>query len=247
MKAFLNEGHTSVNTLMVYMPTSAFESGNLDIIIPSPLTSEYNSDTKWAMPTVARSWGGMINAHTDDLEACLAYMDAFFATEENPLDEAGQVFNLSFMLGKKGVDWAWVEEGKSYEVYDHEGYSTNAAWGVANGYSGTPYSGVLHVLDYEKGTVGFKATNVKENLVPYAVEVIRPDVLPLTEDEHDIYTDAWTDINKYVMEFQAAVLTGEKNIDTEWNTFIENLNDMGLQDVIEVYQNALDRYNDRSN
>ena len=245
MQAFMNEGHTSVNTLMVYMPRSAFESGNLDIMIPSPLKSEYNDDTKWAMPTVARSWGGMINANTEDLDACLAYMDAFFATEENPLDDEGQVFNLSFMLGKKGVDWNWKEEGVSYEVYDHEGYSNNAAWGIANGYSGTPYSGVLHVLDYEKGEVGFKATNVKENLVPYAVEVLRPESLPLTDDEHDIYTDAWTDINKYVMEFQAAVLTGEKDADAEWDTFITNLNDMGLQDVLDVYQAALDRYNDR--
>lgn len=246
MKAFLNEGHTSVNTLMVYMPTSAFASGNLDIIIPSPLKSEHNNDTKWAMPTVARSWGGMINANTDDLDACLAYMDAFFATEENPLDAEGQVFNLSFLWGKKGIDWNWKEAGESYEVYDHEGYSTNAAWGIANGYSGTPYSGILHVLDYEKGTVGFKATNVKENLVPHAVEILRPESLPLTEDEHDIYTDAWTDINKYVMEFQAAVLTGEKNVEAEWDTFLTQLDEMGLQDVIDVYQDALDRYNERS-
>lgn len=246
MKAFLNEGHTSVNTLMVYMPSSAFPSGNLDIIIPSPLKSQYNNDTKWAMPTVARSWGGMINANTDDLDACLAYMDAFFATEENPLDDEGQVFNLSFLWGKKGVDWNWKEKGESYEVYDHEGYSSNAAWGIANGYSGTPYSGVLHVLDYEKGEVGFKATNVKENLVPYAVEVLRPDSLPLTDDEHDIYTDAWTDINKYVMEFQAAVLTGEKDIEKEWDTYLAMLDEMGLQDVIDVYQEALDRYNERS-
>lgn len=247
MKAFLNEGHTSVNTLMVYMPTSSFPSGNLDIIIPSPLKSEYNSDTKWAMPTVARSWGGMINAGTDDLDACLAYMDAFFATEENPLDAEGQVFNLSFLWGKKGIDWNWKEPGESYEVYDHEGYSSNASWGVANGYSGSPYSGILHVLDYEKGTVGFKATNVKKNLVPYAVEVLRPESLPLTDDERDIYTDAWTDINKYVMEFQASVLTGETDLEAGWDTFISRLDEMGLQDVIDVYQAALDRYNARFN
>lgn len=246
MKVLMNEGHTSVNTLMVYMPSSAFASGKLDIVVAEPLTSQYNSDTKWAMPTIARSWGGMINANTEDLDACLAYMDAFFATEENPLDDEGQVFNLSFMLGKKGVDWNWKEEGVSYEVYDHEGFASNAAWGIANGYSGTPYSGVLHVLDYEKGEVGFKATNVKEKLVPHAVEVLRPESLPLTDDEYDIYTDAWTDINKYVMEFQAAILTGEKDIDAEWDTYMTNLNDMGLQDVIDAYQSALDRYNDRS-
>ena len=78
------------------------------------------------------------------------------------------------------------------------------------------------------------------------MEVLRPESLPLTDDEHDIYADAWTDINKYVMEFQAAVLTGEKDIEAEWDTFISQLNEMGLQDVIDVYQAALDRYNERS-
>ena len=245
MKAFMNEGHTSVNTLMVYMPNSAFPSGNLDIIIPGALNSQWNSDTKWAMPTVARSWGGMINANTKDLEACLAYMDAYFATEDNPLDEQGQVYNLSFLLGREGVDWDWIEEGQSYEVFDHDGFETNAAWGVAHGLSGTPYSGILHVLDYEKGVVGFKAVNVKNNLVPDAVAVIRPDSLPLTEDEQDTYADAWTDIDKYVKEFQAAVLTGQKDINAEWDTYVATLYELGLQDVIDVYQAALDRYNAR--
>ena len=245
MKAFMNEGHTSVNTLMVYMPASAFPSGNLDIIIPGALNSQWNSDTKWAMPTVARSWGGMINANTKDLEACLAYMDAYFATEDNPLDEQGQVYNLSFLLGREGVDWDWIEEGQSYEVFDHEGFETNAAWGVAHGLSGTPYSGILHVLDYEKGVVGFKAVNVKNNLVPDAVAVIRPDSLPLTEDEQDTYADAWTDIDKYVKEFQAAVLTGQKDINAEWDNYVATLYQLCLQDVIDVYQAALDRYNAR--
>ena len=41
----------------------------------------------------------------------------------------------------------------------------------------------------------------------------------------------------------AAFLTGQIDIDTEWDTFIKTLYDMGLQDVIDVYQAALDRYN----
>lgn len=247
MKAFMNEGHTSINTLMVYMPASAFPSGKLDIIIPGTLNSEWNSDTKWAMPTVARSWGAMIKADTDDLEACLAYMDAFFATKENPLDEQGQIYNLSFWLGREGVDWDWKVEGESYEVFSHEGYDTNSAWGVANGLSGAPYLGILHLLGYEKGEVGFKAVNVKENLLPDAVAVLRPESLPLTEDEQDIYADAWTDIDKYVKEFQSAVLTGQKDIDAEWDNYISTLYELGLQDVIDVYQAALDRYNARQN
>ena len=41
----------------------------------------------------------------------------------------------------------------------------------------------------------------------------------------------------------AAFITGEKDIDAEWDNFQAELMDMGLQDVIDVYQAALDRYN----
>ena len=41
-------------------------------------------------------------------------------------------------------------------------------------------------------------------------------------------------------------MTGEKNVEAEWDTFLTQLDEMGLQDVIDVYQDALDRYNERS-
>ena len=81
--------------------------------------------------------------------------------------------------------------------------------------------------------------------MPHAVEVLRPESLPLTDDELDIYADAWTDINKYVGEFLANVLEGKLDVEKEWDTFLTQLDEMGLQDVLDIYQEALDRYNDR--
>ena len=67
--------------------------------------------------------------------------------------------------------------------------------------------------------------------------------LDLTEDEYDTYLDVWSDITTYLTQMHTAFVTGEKDIDAEWDNFQAELMDMGLQDVIDVYQAALDRFN----
>ena len=245
MKAFMNEGHTSVNSLMVYMPESAFPSGNIDLIIPGTLESEYNNDVKWAMPATTTAWGGMVPTNCKNLDAALAYLDAFYSTEENPLNEKGTVWGFCFSMGELGVTWEWKEPGKSYQELpiDLGEYSTRAEYNVGNGYSASPYAGICYFLDYdENGEVGFKAVNVMNNLIPDAVFITRAAVLQLSEEENDIYKDAWQDISKYIAEMNAAFITGTKDVNTEWDTYIKTLDEMGLQDVLEVYQAALDRY-----
>jgi len=55
----------------------------------------------------------------------------------------------------------------------------------------------------------------------------------------------WTDLKAYVTEMNAAFMTGQKDIEAEWDTYLKKLDDMGLQEVITIYQAALDRYNAR--
>ena len=41
----------------------------------------------------------------------------------------------------------------------------------------------------------------------------------------------------------ATFTTGQADMEKDWDTYINDLYDMGLQEVIDVYQSALDRYN----
>ena len=41
------------------------------------------------------------------------------------------------------------------------------------------------------------------------------------------------------------IITGQADLEKDWDAYITALYDMGLQDVIDVYQAALDRYNAR--
>ena len=239
MQAFMNENHTSVSTRMLNIPKSSYKDGVENYYISQPLTSQYTSTPVFAEPTIARRWGAMISSTCDDLDAALAYMDALFATKENPLNEEGTIYNLSLWLGEEGVDWEWVEEGVSYKLAERPD-----GWEAKNGFSGTPYIGKFHAMRINSdGTTDLLPLGVKENCLPYAKTVIRDDALALNEDENDIYTEKWTDITKYVSQMFAAFVTGDSDLDAEWDSYVANLEDMGLQDVLDCYESALARYN----
>lgn len=241
MQAFMNENHASVSSRMLDLNKSAYADGVENYYISQPLTSEYTDTPVFAKPTVARKWGAMISTTCEDLDAALAYMDAFFATDDNPLNEEGTIYNLSFWLGEEGVDWYWVEEGVSYQKYEKPD-----GWEAQNGFSGTPYIGKFHAIRIDgDGTVSLLAQGVKDNCVPYETSVIRADSLALTEDENDIYLETWTDISSYVIQMYAAFITGNADIDTQWDAYISNLYKMRLQELLDCFDTAYARYTAR--
>jgi len=88
-----------------------------------------------------------------------------------------------------------------------------------------------------------KAEGYQNILKPDGVKIFYTSLLTLTQDEQDIYNDCWVDIQKKISEMNAAFITGQADIEAEWDNYVKELYDMGLQDVIDVYQAALDRYN----
>lgn len=241
MQAFMNDNHTSVSTRMLNIPESSYADGVENYYISQPLTSQYTSTPVFAEPTIARKWGAMISTTCEDLDAALAYMDAFFAPESNPLNEEGTIYNLSLWLGEEGVDWEWVEEGVSYKEAEKPD-----GWSAQHGFSGTPYIGKFHVMRMDhNGEVDLLPQGVYNNCLPYAKAVVRDEALALTEDENDIYVEKWQDISKYATQMFAAFVTGDADIEAQWDTYVANLQQMGLQEVLDCYDAAYARYTAR--
>lgn len=241
MQAFMNENHTSVSTRMLNIPTTSYAGGVENYYISQPLTSQYTNTAVFAEPTIARKWGAMISTTCQDLDAALAYMDAFFAPESNPLNEEGTIYNLSLWLGEEGVDWEWVEEGVSYKEAEKPD-----GWSAQHGFSGTPYIGKFHVMRLNPdGSTDLLPQGVYDNCLPYAKTVVRDEALALTEEENDIYVEKWLDISKYATQMFAAFVTGDADIEAEWDTYVANLQKMGLQEVLACYDAAYARYTAR--
>lgn len=232
-KAFEIEGHCSVSTQMTNIPADKFASGLQEISLFTPFVSEYSSTPRWAMPNLAGDWAGMISTKCEDMDAAIAYLDAFFAPADDPLDEEGKVWSISFYLGALDTTWEWIEENASYVTNKGSEFK---------GYSTAPYIGIWDKVEYRNGAPRYKAKATSENLLPYAVEIIRPENLTLDEEGVEIYNDNWPDIKTYLDQMNTAFLSGEADIDADFDEFVANLEAMGLNEVLEVYQAALDRY-----
>lgn len=50
------------------------------------------------------------------------------------------------------------------------------------------------------------------------------------------------DIGTYLEQMVPAFILGQKDIDAEWDAFVQNQKDMGIEDVIAIYQMAYDGY-----
>lgn len=63
----------------------------------------------------------------------------------------------------------------------------------------------------------------------------------LTTEESEDISSCYTDINTYVSEFTSKVIIGEESLDN-WDSYVENIRNMGIDEIVETYQAAYDRY-----
>ena len=64
------------------------------------------------------------------------------------------------------------------------------------------------------------------------------------EAETDVIASKQTAVNSFISENLLGFITGKKSMD-EYESFTKEVREMGLDDIIAVYQSALDRYNAR--
>ena len=219
--------------------------GYANMSVLAPLTSEYYTTQHW-YKSPSCSWGRInaISAQCEDIETMVKWFDAWYAPATDPLNAEGTLYAITPWLGEIGVDHALDEATGIYTELEHEGiemgkFLASESFQIAlySGYEG----GLFPFSSAPTNGVGVKGQGTINNLWPYAETPFDLNSLVLTEDESDTYNDAWTDINAYIVETTAKFITGEADIAAEWDNYIAELESMGLQDVIDVYQAAYDR------
>lgn len=64
-----------------------------------------------------------------------------------------------------------------------------------------------------------------------------------TADENKVLESTGQDVNKYVEEMRDKFITGDMDLDSDWDDYVETIEKMGgLDELMDVYQNAYDRY-----
>lgn len=239
--AFIGSGEANA------LQASDFEDGAFHLDCLAPLTSEYDSTQTILGKTGYFGGGGFfLNKDSEYITELCRMFDIMYASEE--VVEGSGLYGESFCYGLQGIDWDFDEEGtgtyslaapESYEgaftTYQYEELIWDNAGrcdALAGLVTSTPGNGQARQFGFAK------------NVIPYQSDLYFPvSMLKFTEDEQYVLDNRLTDIQTYYKEMEGKFITGVVDIETGWDEYCQTLEKMGVQDVIDVYQAAYDRWN----
>jgi len=152
--------------------------------------------------------------------------------------------------GVPGEDWEEAEEGvlgidgspakvnvlTAYgNVQNNQWFQAGPSW-MSNEYrfseAATNPEENLEVILYNQSN---------ENYEPYRadIETVIPPLF-FTEEQSTELADLQKTISDYVDEMLARFITGDANIDAEWDSYLQVLNDMNIERYLQIYQEAYD-------
>ena len=169
------------------------------------------------------------------------------------------------VLAAKWLDYLYSEEGMKYRFYGIEGKSytydengslayTDEILHPADGLSPSQalshyamgnYIGYWNFEAGEKLTVTDKNELVESGKIWSDVDknIAVPRGVVLSAEEEEIINQYYTDIETLVQEHMVKYIIGQD--DTTQEEFVEQLKQYGIEQILECYQNAADRYKSR--
>ena len=152
------------------------------------------------------------------------------------------------VFGVEGTDWIVPPEGELGIDGSQAAYRTLANWGEGLTNSAWRQTGMTYrtsefrlsqsAVDQFVEVPLFVASN---EMLPYAppLESLIP---PLSFDDATAgeLTEVQLSVKTYVDEMLIRFITGDSDIETEWESYLETLNSQGLPRLLEIYQAAYD-------
>lgn len=192
-----------------------------------------------------------VNANVENPEAMARFIDYFY-TEEGALasNRGYDGVTLDMVTNEKlGVDVPVMRVPDGYtsgEEYRYKGAVLNNAFTLVES---NPDRGALFEVDMEVlkdeevlnefGWAAIVADAYRQDGVE-GVNVY--PAVSYTEEEIDERATLNTDIEMYLKQVKTQFITGELDIDSEWENVEKTLNQMGLERLLEIEQAAYDRY-----
>lgn len=243
------EGKVAFSTYMADLQPENFEDGKVHIDCLAPLTSEYTSKQQTRAYDYVSSYGGAISAKTKYAEELLRMFDCYYSKDDII---PGSGFNcLSQSTGIQGVNWDYFETSdgtKGYEILLPADW-TESQWTYSTLHNtwGQDYSAFVlpDVVSAKEGTNAYaREVGMMTNNIPFAVATFPDTKMKYTAEESSIMTQKQTDITSYVDQMRAKFITGvEPLTDASWDAYVNEINKMGIDELLKIKQAAYDRWN----
>lgn len=203
------------------------------VCAPIPVLKEGDTPHMYAATSQINLNDVAINVNCENLDLALSYWDQYY-TEEASLLSCWGVEGETFEYDENG-DPQWLD----VMTHNPDGYNF-LSMRIATLSQCTPGVGERRSDMVDEFSIACDALYRENGDNDYRIS----SNLTLTEEENEIYNMYMTDILTYTQEQCVRYMTGQESFDT-FDSFIEQIRSMNVEKVMEVYQNALDRYNAR--
>ena len=212
--------------------------------------------TRWApFGLQLGSYNTYITADCKNPELAYRFIDAIAETD----------LSMSVRFGEKDVNWRYVDGGLSrysgigedYVAVYEQNFNTELSipWTTENniiwhanvfnmlppklmgGNIATPYP--FEYQQYKMMDLGFNILSQRYNLHPAEM----PMKVVFTEDELDQIGEIEATLRTYVDESMTRFALGDLDIEKDWDSYLKELENIGLSQYLEVSQIAYDRLN----
>jgi putative aldouronate transport system substrate-binding protein len=156
---------------------------------------------------------------------------------------------LRSIFGRLDQEWRWAtddeiglhgEAGLYKLLVPWTETVQNECWYQSGPQARTAHFRLSEVYDPEQPLekILFDATKLYEPYRPDYTEVLPP--LVFSEEQSSELADLEATILDYVKQMNARFITGDADLETEWETYLKTLEDMNLERFIQIYQDAYD-------
>ena len=177
-----------------------------------------------------------VNPNARDIPGILRYMDYAYSEE-------GNVF---FNFGIEGVSFEWVNGYPTYTDLLMNNPTMNRAEAFGS-YARSSYNGPFVQRKEYFEQYGFTFPQQREANQNWQVTNVErhrmPPITPTPEESSEL-ASIMNDVNTYRDEMRVRYIMGIESLDT-FERYVQNIKNMGIDRAIQIYTNALERFNNR--
>ncbi|MBP1933298.1 ABC transporter substrate-binding protein [Ammoniphilus resinae] len=180
----------------------------------------------------------IITNATKHPDVAFRWADAFFSEE----------ITLLSNYGREDQEWRRGKEGEIGINGEPAKYVDNNAYGKAQNIHWSSTAPYLKTNDFrlswasvhqpDNEVILYEATKQYEQYTPEVSQVLPK--LFFTDEQSSELADLEMTINGYVDQMFARFITGDANLEKEWDTYLDTLQGMNVNRYIEIYQEAYD-------
>ncbi len=236
--AMVTTGQTGVfNSMytMADMYKAASEDPNFELIaVNGPIPDSGEEGNIGFASTMIGGAGMAISADSKNKEIAMKWLDYIFSEEGSLLAN----------YGVEGDTFAFNEEGEPIFTEKITKNPDGLSMAQAMAFYTLPPSMLPCSYDWTRELSGVSQSSIDMMYVweKQSMDYNYPSQATMTSDENREYASLYSNIQTYSTERVTQYITGVKDINTDWDDFVNTINEFGLDRCIELKQISLERY-----